>query len=113
MAALYSPTANKTQRPSSSGERRMSPYLVQGQAPPGNMNNSQTNEQLTKVNRNLESSYGEDVLEGNERPQSLRPVDIPLSNPSSPEQGTRKNHYGGVKLPGMADGRMEDVKLTR
>ena len=102
----------------------MSPYLVESQSPLVNMNSNHGNDyvniDIKNVSRDLESAYAEDVVnpQGENSPQIPRPIsrsssDVPLSNPSSPEQDTRRRHHGGVKLPGMTDGRLEDIKLTR
>ena len=122
MSALYSPATEKTQQPSSGRGDRMSPYLVEGQARPGKTNGGYGDDKLKmkNVSRDLESAYTADV--GNPQSQNSlemsHPIsrsssDASLSNPSSPEQGNRNIHRGGVKLPGMTDGQLEDLKLTR
>ena len=120
MSALYSPVADKMQRPPSERSHRMSPYLLEGQTLPGNMNSNHGDDDIsiTNVSRDLESAYTKDMVnpQGKNSPQISRPISgssSPLSYPSSPEQGTRRSHHGGVKLPGMTDGRVENVKLTR
>ena len=118
---MYSPAVDKTQHPSPSQEHRMSPYLAEEQTHQGNMHGSHSydSDTLAHVRRDLESAYEDDGNPLEEySPQILCPisrssVDVPLANPSSTEQGSRENQYGGVKLPGMANGRIEDVKLTR
>ncbi|XP_028396908.1 tyrosine-protein phosphatase non-receptor type 13-like [Dendronephthya gigantea] len=120
MSVIYSPAVDKTQRPAPAHDHRMSPYLAEEQTANGNMHGNHSNDGVTlaHVGRNLESAYEDDGNLQENSPQSTRLIsgnstDAPSSNPSSPEQGTRENHYGGVKLPGMANGRIEDVKLNR
>jgi hypothetical protein len=101
----------------------MSPYLVEGQPFPGNSNVGYGDDDFNvkNVSRDLESAYAKDVVNPQEEnsPQISRPVsrsssDAPVSNPSSSEQEHRRSsHHGGVKLPGMTDGKLQELKLTR
>jgi hypothetical protein len=101
----------------------MSPYLVEGQPFPGNSNVGYGDDDFNvkNVSRDLESAYAKDVVNPQEEnsPQISRPVsrsssDAPVSNPSSSEQEHRRSsHHGGVKLLGMTDGKLQELKLTR